>query len=266
MSPDEGLLLVLSVVAGPVALTIWFFRLARVSRLGRGPSYVAGLRSATIASAAVLVLVLRTLSAPDVRDDFTYLALYFLLGLAWLRLSEFLFGLVGTSGRDDVIERRNGAALPVTSGAMLGAVLCYAGGNIGAGPGWWVVVFSAALATCGLFAVWIGMDLATNVAERVRIDRDAAAGGRMGALLVAVGAVLGRAVAGDWQSLSATLVDFVVVGWPAVGLLALAIAAERGTPPAYGAPGGEGRFSPGAVGSLYLVLAFAYIAWLGWPV
>lgn len=265
MSPDEGLVLVLSVLAGPVALMIWFFRMARVSALGQRSTYLGGLRSAVIVSGAILVLVLRTLAAPDVRDDPVYLAFYFLLGLAWLRLVEFLFGFVGTSGRDDVIERRNGAALPMTAGVMIGATLCYAGGNIGAGPGWWVVVFSAGLATLGLFAVWLGVDRATNVAERLRIDRDAAAGGRLGALLVASGAILGRAVVGDWESAPATIVDFVVLGWPVVGLLALAIAAERGTAPTYGAPGDHVRFSPGAVGSLYLAIAVAYIVFLGWP-
>jgi uncharacterized membrane protein YjfL (UPF0719 family) len=265
MSPDEVLVLVASIVAGPGALTLWFFRLSRVTRLGLRSPYIGSLRLLLVASAALLVVVLRTLAAPDVRDDIRYLALYFLLGLAWLRLSEFGFSIVGASVRDDLVERRNGAALPAIAGALLGAVCCYAGGNIGAGPGWWVVVFSAGLATLGLGAVWVFLDRMTNASDRVRIDRDVAAGSRLGALLLATGAIFGRAVAGDWHSAPATVVDFFVLAWPAAGLAVVALAAERGSAPVHALPGEPIRFLPGAVGVGYLVAAAAYIALLGWP-
>ena len=49
----------------------------------------------------------------------------------------------------------NAAAAMATAGATIGVTLSYAGGNIGDGPGWWVVVFSAAIATAGLFACWL---------------------------------------------------------------------------------------------------------------
>jgi hypothetical protein len=41
------------------------------------------------------------------------------------------------------------------------------------------------------------------------------------------GLILGRAVAGDWASLDATLRDFGTKAWPALILLAMLIAAER---------------------------------------
>jgi hypothetical protein len=49
----------------------------------------------------------------------------------------------------------------------------------------------------------------TPVVDTVTIDRDPAAGLRLGAFLVACGLVLGRSVAGDWESAANTVADFV---------------------------------------------------------
>ena len=54
---------------------------------------------------------------------------------------------------------------------MLGVTLCYAGGNIGNGPGWWVVVFSAGLSTVALFAAWMVLDTGAWTAEWRRVVR-----------------------------------------------------------------------------------------------
>ena len=107
------------------------------------------------------------------------------------------------------MERANGSASLAVAGAIIGITLAYAGGNIGDGPGWWVVVFCAALATLALFAAWMLLELASGVSDAVTVDRDPSAGMRLGGFLVACGLILGRS-AGDWISVDATVRDFVL--------------------------------------------------------
>ena len=119
------------------------------------------------------------------------------------------------------------SAAVAIAGALLGITLCFAGGNIGDGPGWWVVVFSAGVATAGLFAAWLLLEALTGISDTVTIDRDLAAGVRLGGLLVACGLRLGWAVAGDWISAEATLRDFAANAWLVLVLLAIAVLVER---------------------------------------
>src|SRR4029453_10538043 len=149
-------------------------------------------------------------SAHDVRDDPTYLFMYVLLGAAWVGVWIRLLAMTGVSKRDDVVERSNSSAALAVAGATLGITLCYAGGNIGDGPGWWVVVFSAALATLALFAAWLLLGFASGVSDAVTVDRDPAAGLRLAAFLIGCGLILGRAVAGDWESAAATVREFAI--------------------------------------------------------
>ena len=78
--------------------------------------------------------------------------------------------------------------------------LCYAGANIGNGPGWWVVAFTAGLATASFAILWFLMDRLGRFSESITVDRDVASGIRLAAALVAIGLVLARAAAGDWHS------------------------------------------------------------------
>ena len=145
MSGDEQFVLVLSILFGPVLLLIWAYRLSVVATALGVTSQLHVVLGALSASLAIIFIVLRTMASPDVRDAPQYLVLYVALGLAWLRLAELLFVFVGVGVRDDAIERRNRAASIATAGGLVGVTGCYAGGNIGAGPGWWVVVVCAAL-------------------------------------------------------------------------------------------------------------------------
>ena len=52
-------------------------------------------------------------------------------------------------------------------------------------------------------------------------------GVRAAGFFVGTGLILGRAVAGDWVSSAATVRDFVLVGWPALLLLAGAFFLEK---------------------------------------
>ena len=62
--------------------------------------------------------------------------------------------LCDLSARDDVVERSNRAAIPAIAGGLLAITLCFAGGNIGDGPGWWVVMFCGVLSTGTLLLAW----------------------------------------------------------------------------------------------------------------
>jgi hypothetical protein len=265
LSPDETIVTIAGVVIGPVLWAVWLFRLSRVQTLRRRPVGVNAIGLALVACTGLLFAVLKTSASFDVVDAPVYLFMYVVVGLAWLRVVELIFAFLGLSVRDDVVERSNRAAMPAVVGGMIAVTLCYAGGNIGDGPGWWVVLLSAALATAGLIVAWLALAHLTTVVDAVTIDRDAAAGLRLGAFLVACGIVLGRGVAGDWISAAATLSDFVV-SLPAVAVI-VAIAAlvesrSRLTPERPQAPVFESGVLPSVV---YLLVAIAAVAPLGWP-
>ena len=182
--------------------------------------------AAPVACGVLLWLVLRNLAAHDVRDAPQYLAFYLVLGAAWIGLGIRLMGLLGLSVRDDALERRNAAAAWAAAGGLAGLTLCYAGANIGDGPGWWVVVYAALLSSATLLALWAILERLTRVSETVTVERDVAAGMRLGGFLVAAGLVLGRAVAGDWVSATATNVEFLRQACPVLVLLLLAVPLE----------------------------------------
>jgi hypothetical protein len=177
-------------------------------------------------SAILIFGLLRTLASHDVREDRRYLTMYTAMGLLWVPLATRFF-LPGISLRDDFYERGNASAGYAAVGFMVGSLLCFAGGNIGDGPGWWVVVFCAIIANTTLWALWLTAARFTRAVDLVTIDRDPALGMRLGGFFLACGLVLGRAVAGDWISLDATLRDFGRKAWPALILMVVYIGAER---------------------------------------
>jgi hypothetical protein len=215
---------------------------------------------------AVVLAVLLTLSAHDVRDSAVYTLFYLVMGAGWLAtLSAWSGTLLGVQFADDVLERRNPAAALALAGVVLGGAFAFAGGNVGDGPGWWVVVASAGLATAALLGIWYLLHLVARVPERLTVDRDRAAGVRVLALLVAAGAILGRAVAGDWTGLEGLFVSFAEAGWPAGVLAALAALVERlaAPTPARPRPSALVWGLPPAV--VYLGTAWVVLAKLGSP-
>jgi hypothetical protein len=265
VSPDETFVTIAAIVLGPVLWAVWLFKLWRL-QLRAGRRTGLGTMSLTLGACALLIfIVLRTLASFDVVDAPPYLFMYVVLGLAWLRLTISVFPLLGLSVRDDVVERDNFAATLAGAGALGAVTLCYAGGNIGDGPGWWVVIFSAGLATGTWLLIWFVLAFFSPVADTVTIDRDPAAGLRLGAFLVSVGLVFGRAVAGDWVSSDATVNDFVYSLPAALLLLAVALVIEyraRPTPERPHAPFVQLGMVPAAV---YLTVAVAAVARLGQP-
>src|SRR5213595_1961757 len=77
------------------------------------------------------------------------------LGFIWLLVSLHLVRWLGVDVADDVIERRNPAALIALWCATFGIATIYAGGNLGEGPSYWNNIFSTALGTIGFFALWL---------------------------------------------------------------------------------------------------------------
>lgn len=265
MSAGEAIILVAGFFA---TLTLWgryYFLLLAVRRLG-APSDGRLVLALTPALCSVLMYtVLRTVASYDVVSDGRYVGMYFVLGGAWVGAAQLGMGWLGLSARDDVVDRGNGAAAPAVAGALMAFTLCYAGGNIGDGPGWWVVVFAGFLATGGLLLLWAVFERLTGVSELVTVERDDAAGWRLGGLLAAAGLVFGRAVAGDWVSGAATVRDVFGVAWPVLVLLACALLVESAVRPSAERPR-LAVTAAGVVPSLcYLLMAVAYVSWRGLP-
>jgi len=226
MSGDEGVLLIASAVVAIAAWGAWSLAPRFVRRIGTPPTGWL-LTLAPLVAAALLWVVLKYASAHDVRDDSAYLMLYMVLGAAWVGVWIRAVAITGISRRDDIIERSNRSAASVVAGALIGITMCYAGGNIGDGPGWWVVVFSAGLATLALYAAWLLLEMLSGVSDTVTVDRDKSAGVRLAGFLIACGLVLGRGVAGDWVSADETVRDFVSAAWPVIVLVVVAAIVER---------------------------------------
>jgi hypothetical protein len=265
MSGDEAIVLVTSAAFALLLWGAWYWRALRVRLPAQSPFGRTLLLIAPPLALATLLLVLRTSSASDVRDDPRYLLMYTALGSAWLVLGAWWLPAAGISPRDDVLERGNDAAGIVVAAALLAVMLCYAGGNVGDGPGWWVVVFSAGLATGAFFLIWMLFEAISGVSETVTVDRDFAAAVRLAGFLFACGAIFGRAAAGDWISAPATMVDFAVVARPVVLLLVVAALVERFARPTPSRPAPSIAAYGIAPALLYVGAAALHLSRLGFP-
>ena len=186
-----------------------------------------------------------------------------LLGLGWLLVFSRLFSWLGLSVADDAIERRNPAALTGLCGAILALALIYIGGSLGEGPSYWNNFFSAGLGTFGFFGLWFLLELFGRVSASIAEERDLASGIRVCGFLLSAGLILGRAVAGDWHSESATVHDFLHDGWPTAALCFFALGIERLARPSQKCPL-RPWLSHGLVpAALYVVIAIAWIYHLG---
>ncbi len=225
MSGDEVMVLMVAAVVAAIAWYRWYSALlvrALVMRNASRPLFVA----APAVCLALLCAVLLRWAADDVRHSGTYLTFYLVAGAAWVGFSAQFCSLLGVSPRDDAVERQNLAAAVAAAGALAGITFCFAGGNVGNGPGWWVVVFSAGLATGTFFGLWALVERLTGISESVTVERADGAGLRLGGYLAGMGMILGRSVAGDWVSTEATVHDFMTVAWPVLPLAALAVIIE----------------------------------------
>jgi uncharacterized membrane protein YjfL (UPF0719 family) len=194
----------------------WFSRLLRPSLVPVDPSVRLSLAGLPLICAAFLLAVLLRCSAATVRSDRFWVSGYFVFGAAWIGASQWIFGILGIGMRDDVIERRNTSAAWVVAGQFLASTLCFAGANVGNGPGPEVVVFCALLSSATLLLTWFLFDRIASATETITIERDSAAGIRVAGWFTAAGIVCGAAVTGDWHDVSRTMSDFARYIWPIV--------------------------------------------------
>ncbi len=262
MSGDEFVAMMIAFFAAAVAWGICYLRPLSIARLESRSSEPSGsglLRLAPVIGLLLVFAVLRTLAAHDVRDDWRYIAMYAILGAAWTGAALMLVPALGVSAIHDVHERGNRAAARAISGAIVAIALTFAGGNIGDGPGWWVVVFAALLATATLFVLWAAFEHWTSISDSITVDRDEASGTRLAGFLIGTSLILARAAAGDWVSAAATVRDFLVVSWPAVPLLLVAGVVETRLRPTPARPA-QPVMSHGVVPALMYVVFGAVVA------
>ena len=258
---DDPIFLVFD-LAAVAAIGWWLYMLFRPTHhIYRQLRWRVAIVAALAASAAAILFVLREWASFDVVDAPYYIVGYMALGIVWISAAAGLLArFTDIRLQQDVRERNNFAAAVALGGMLIGNAIAYAGGNIGDGPGFHVVIFSALLSTLTVYAAVWAIALSSDGEERITIDHDVGAALRLGAVAVGVGIIAGRAAAGDWVSVPATVRDFVTVAWPAIVFVAAAIVHERMTPPAYAA---DGILRSAIFAVLFIGTAGAYVGSYG---
>jgi hypothetical protein len=265
MSEDEIFAAFVCAALCAITWLRWAYVVTVIRQLHPAPSAYLAPWVAVPLTGALVFAILARFASHDVRDSGIYIGFYLLMTAAATGLGVGLLERLGLSLRDDVIERRNPAACLAWSGAIIGLGLAFAGANVGDGPGWWVVVFSGGLSVGALLLLWIVLDRAGHAGEAILIERNEEAGLRVAGWFVAVGAITGRAAAGDWISARGTVDDFIAIAWVALVLTVVAAWVESSFN--HRAPGTSGGVrSPlrGAIiGLLWVGIAAGYLIHLG---
>jgi hypothetical protein len=272
MSEPEVFALIASLVVGIIGWGVLAVRGAAVDRRlwstpdgrmrpGGGLGCLATV-SAWFSIGAVVFYVLLNFAASDVKPDAKYVLLYLVMGYAFAAVNTIALRLYGWKV-PDMFERRNRAAHTLFYTATLASVCAYAGANIGDGPGFHVVLYCAVLAHLGLYALVVVHAALNRTAYRILVDRDRGIAFRAGCMFIAIGAILGRSVAGDWTGFAAATGDFLRLGWPAVlyvvaDTIAARVSLSREV---------DGNlWADRTTGVVYLLAAVGYIFTLGAPV
>jgi uncharacterized membrane protein YjfL (UPF0719 family) len=264
---DEAFFFIVAALIAFAGAIAWYVRIARFSHLGQTHHTRTLLAMTPLLASLGLLVVLRCWSDPKyVANQWDYFLLFLAGGVAWMWLIGGALPLFGISPRDDALERRNPAAAIVVAGALLGAMAIYAQSNIGSGPTIWTTIAPAFVATAVWLAAWLVVELCTRISESITVDRDVASACRYAGWLVAIGLVLGRAMAGDWASWYETFATFFDVATTIVTIeTVLAVAAHIYFKPR---PGRRQRsiVQAGVVPAVILiVISLAYIVYLGKP-
>ncbi len=174
----------------------------------------------------LIAIALNFWGAAEIRSEPGEIFFLTLLGGLGLFIETKLIAWLGLSFRDDAVERRNLAALLAICGAVLAGAIIYAGASIGEGPSYSTNFFSAALGLGGFFLLWISLETGGRVSVSIAEERDLASGLRLAGFFLAIGLILARSVAGNWESEWATIQDFAREGWPTIAIWAIALTAE----------------------------------------
>jgi hypothetical protein len=265
MSGDEMFAMFVSVVLAAGTALAWYLPLLRVTPLAAPLRHRFLLAIAPPLCLALLVPVLHHWAAADVRAHDEYVVLFVFVAAATLGIVAVAMPLLGLSVRDDAVERSNGAAAVAACGALLAVTLCCAGSNVGEGPTIWETIVPGVAAVAALLAAWAVYATASGAMGAITIDRDVASAVRLAGLLVAVGLILGRAVAGDYHSVDETGASFVQVGAPAVFWVAAAVIVHRRFRPTPQRPAPSIEPYGLAPAAAYVLAAVVYVFACGWP-
>ena len=216
-----------------------------------------------VVSLALIAIALHLWGAAEVRASTGEVFFLTFVGAIWLAVASKLFAWLGLSLRDDVLDRSNTAALVAYCGGFMAVAMIYTGGSLGEGPSYWNNFFSAGFGTVAFFVLWVLLELGAKVSVSIAEERDLASGLRLGGFLLAIGLMIGWAVAGDWHSASATIHDSIHDGWPAAGLCAMAMVNERLARPSRRRPFPSWLGCGLLPALLYLVLAGVWVWHLG---
>jgi uncharacterized membrane protein YjfL (UPF0719 family) len=265
-SDDEWVFMLVALVGAAAGALVWYHSLSRASRWGADRRAILLLVLTPPAALLALYVVLRTLSDPVyVAGKFDYTLMFLLGGAMWIFWSARIFSVLGISAREDALQRRNLAAALAVAGGMMGVMLTYAGSNVGNGPTIWTTLLPAVVATIALLLLWIALELIAPARDAITIDHDIATALRTAAFLVGCGAILGRAMAGDWHGYPDTFAEFARLAWPAIGLLTFAASVNRLCAPTPLRPV-PAVLTAGAIpAAIMLAAAAAYIMYLGVP-
>src|SRR5687768_13709367 len=107
MSDDEVAVSLIAGLLAAVAWGGWYVPLAVVGRWTPGRPGRRRLALTPPACALAVYVVLRTLASADVVDDPFYIAMYLVLGMAWVGAARLAAPLLGVGYRADVLERNN---------------------------------------------------------------------------------------------------------------------------------------------------------------
>jgi hypothetical protein len=204
----------------------WYRDLVTVNRFAPNTTVRVFLAFFPVACVLGMLLFLMKLSASDVRGDTFWTSFYVLVSGAWLGLSTRVLTLLGLSIRDDVLERTNAAALCACTAGVVAFLLCFAGGNVGDGPGVEVVLLSGGVASVVVALIWLLLDRLTGIVDRITIERETAAGIRGASVLLALGLINGMAASGDWHA-EKFAAEFIGDAWPSLFVAAAAFAVEK---------------------------------------
>jgi uncharacterized membrane protein YjfL (UPF0719 family) len=201
--------------------------------------------------------------AAEVRADSSEMLFLTFIGAIWIALANKLFPWLVLSLQDDVVERRNRAALIALCGAVFAVATIYVGGSLGKGSSYFENFFSAGLGMVCFLLLWILFELGAKASMSITEDRDVASGIRLCGFLVAIGLVLGRALAGDWHSETATIQDLFHDGWPVTVVWAMGLVIEIFARPTRHCPFPSWPTRGLVPALLYLLLAVAWLWHLG---
>jgi hypothetical protein len=264
MSEEEVPVAVLAGAVAAIYWATWLRAAGHTSLLVRPTGRLTALVLCLLASAGVVLAALLTWADPVVRTSPGYIFLFLAVaGVAFAAVTA-VAPVIGVSPLDDAVRRPNPAATWATAGLWLGTALVVAGANVGGGDTIGTTIGPLALGVTTLLVLWAVLAAATGAAGAVTRDRDLPTGFRQAGLLIAWGLILGRATAGDWESVARTWEDFAAQGWPAAVLLAIAIPLEWWLRPNVQrpAPSWPAGIGP-AVG--YLLAAVGWVVRLGKP-